>query len=133
MAGKGGRTRTTRPKGSGYGVGGPAGGDGWGGPARGGGDRPARPFETGNKVAKVGRRPDRDQRRAEREAASGQLEDTLWHLAFHATNEMTQVRAAVQLHAIYVGRPVARVITAEDDGLGDLNDDEIRDELDQFR
>ena len=131
MAGKGGRTRTTRPKGNGYGIGGPAGGDGWGGPARGGGDRPAQPFTVGNQAAKV-KRPDRAERRAAREAASEQMEEILWHLAHHATNEMTQVRAAVQLHAIYAGHPVARTVTVEVDGLADLSDDEIREWMDQL-
>lgn len=115
----------------GWGIGGPAGGDGWGGSARGGGDRPGQPFELGNQVAKV-RRPDRDQRRAAREAASERLEEALWHLAHHATNEMTQVRAAAQLHAIYAGNPVARTVTAEADGLDALTDAELRDELDRL-
>ena len=128
MAGKGGRTRTTRPKGNGAGIGGPAGGDGWGGPAKGGGNRPAEPFEVSNQAAaKV--RPDRAQRRAAREAASERLEEALWHLARHATNEMTQVRAAVQLHAIYSGHPIARSVTVEVDGLADLTDAELREEL----
>ncbi len=131
MAGKGGRTRTTRPKDGGSGIGGPAGGDGWGGPARGGGERPAQPFEAGNQVAKA-KRPDRDQRRAAREAASERLEDALWHLAQHATNHMTQVRAAAQLHAIYTGHPVARTVTVEVDGLDALTDADLRDELDRL-
>lgn len=49
----------------------------------------------------------------------------LWHLAYHATNEMTQVRAATQLHAIYAGRPAARAITLEVDGLDALSDEEL--------
>ncbi len=131
MAGKGGRTRTPRPKGGGSRIGGPAGGDGWGGPARGGGERPAQPFEAGNQVAKA-KRPDRDQRRAAREAASERLEDALWHLAQHATNQMTQVRAAAQLHAIYTGHPVARTVTMEVSSLDVLTDAELRDELDRL-
>ncbi|MGI4943360.1 MAG: hypothetical protein ACRYHQ_22815 [Janthinobacterium lividum] len=130
MAGKGGKTSTTRAKGGGYGVGGPAGGEGWGGPARGGGNRPAQPFAVGNQAAKA-KRPDRAERRAAREAASDRLEDALWHLAFHASNEMTQVRAAVQLHAICAGRPVARTITVEVDGLANLTDAELREALER--
>ena len=128
MAGKGGRTRTTRPKGSGPGIGGPAGGDGWGGPAKGGGGRTVQPFAVGNQAAKA-KRTDREQRRAAREAVSDRLEDVLWYLAHHATNQMTQVRAAVRLHAICTGHPVARTVTVEVGGLDALTDDDLREEL----
>jgi len=82
-------------------------------------------------VAKV-KRPDRAQRRAAREAASERLEDVLWYLAHHAANEMTQVRAAAQLHAIYTGHPVARTVTMEVSSLDALTDAELREELDRL-
>ncbi len=112
-------------------IGGPAGGDGWGGPAKGGGGRTVQPFAVGNQTAKD-KRPDREQRRAEREAASDRLEDVLWYLAHHATNQMTQVRAAVRLHAICTGHPVARTVVVEVDGLDALTDADLRDELDRL-
>ena len=102
MAGNGGKTRTTRSKGGEDGVSGPAGAAMAGaalprmaGPA-------GMSFKAGNQAAKI-KRPDRAQRQASREASPSRLEDALWHLAFHATNQMTQVRAAAQRHGTYIG------------------------------
>ncbi len=82
-------------------------------------------------MAKV-KRLDRDQRRAGQETASDLLEEALWHLAHYATNQMTQVQAAAQLHAIYTGHPVARTVTMEVSSLDALTDDDLREELDRI-
>lgn len=120
---RGGRRSTTRPKGSGPGCGSSS-GTGWGGPARGGDYRPARPFGLGN-AAGLAVHPDRQARAARRRQHAVELEDTLYHLAFHAGSQDVQVAAAARLHAIYEGRPVARNINATVDDLAVLSDDDL--------
>jgi hypothetical protein len=122
------------PKGStGTGHGGPAKGvgkgDGWGGPPSG---RPGkaliiegRPsFEPGNLHGMT--RNGKAERRAER---SEQMETVLYNLALGAEREETQMNAAVRLHAIYNGQPVAKVVSTSVDDVSDLSDDAIRAEL----
>ena len=101
------RSSTTRHgKGEGHG---PAKGAGTGGaahlfgPARGGGTREGFTSETGRAMGE-------DQVMLARIKAerSLMLEDHLFKLATGAEREDTQVSAAVRLHAIYNGTPVAR-------------------------
>ena len=118
------RSSTTRHgKGEGHG---PAKGAGTGGaahlfgPARGGGTR--EPF-----TSQTGRAMGEDkvmlaQMKAERTAM---LEDHLFKLATGAEREDTQVSAAVRLHAIYNGTPVARNLNVNTDDLSALSDAEL--------
>ncbi len=121
---RGGRRSTTRPRGNGAGCGFSS-GDGWGGPARGGGDRPARPFGVGNRAA-LAVRPDRRERAEQRRQSTEEMEKLLYHLALHAEREETQLAAAVRLHDIYEGAPVAMAVTVQVDDLTGLSDDELR-------
>lgn len=126
---RGGRRSTTRPKGSGPGCGSSS-GAGWGGPARGGDHRPARPFGLGN-AAGLAVHPDRQARAARRRQHAEELEDTLYHLAFHAGSQDVQVAAAARLHAIYEGHPVAQAVIASVEGTESLSDAELRALLDR--
>src|SRR6476646_6856394 len=110
-------------------------GDGWGGPARGAGvPDENRPFDSeSGRAAAAKRIADReaglmskaDNRRQRSEA----LENRLYELAFGAEREETQVAAAVKLHAIYNGSPVARNLNVQADDISQLSDDELRAEL----
>lgn len=113
--------RTTR-----YGVG--AGqGEGWGGPARGCGRSPV--LIPGQPAAKRARSAVKAQRREELIA---ELEDMLFDLAMNAERAETRIAAAVRLHAIYMGPPVARVVTVRADELSHMTDQELRGELERL-
>ncbi len=113
------------PKGGGFGCG-PSRGPGWGGPARGGDYRPPQPFGLGNTAFRAVH-PDRQARSARRRQHAEQLEDTLYDLALNAESQDIQVAAAARLHAIYEGRPVARVVGASaEKGTALLSDGELR-------
>src|SRR5690349_1991330 len=114
---------------------GPGQGDGWGGPARGAGNGNKRGvFSTESARAAVTKQhADReagimskaDIRRQRTEA----LENLLYELAHTAERQETQVSAAVKLHAIYNGQPVARNLNVQADDISQLSDDELRAEL----
>ena len=127
---RGGRRSTTRPRGNGVGCG-FSGGDGWGGPARGGGNRPAQPFGAGNGAA-LAIRPDRRERAERRRQSTKEMEELLYHLALHAEREETQLAAAVRLHDLYEGAPVAIAVTVPVNDLAGLSDDELRQMLADF-
>ncbi len=101
-------------------------GDGWGGPAKGLGRGSPPMLIPGCGKAK---RESAISRREEREARAEELEDILLHLARYAEREETQVVACVKLHAILVGHPVARQVTAPDDDVASMTDAELYDEL----
>jgi hypothetical protein len=107
-------------------------GTGWGGPARGASQSQAEKassFTSSNQPVEPGARWDR---RREREVRTQQLEDMLFALAGRAEREETRVTAAVKLHAIYNGQPVARNITLNTDDVSDLSDEQLRAELERF-
>ena len=121
---KGGRTKSTRPKGNG-----PGQGAGWGGPARGASDKVVRGPDalTAGPPTDPERATAQDRRKLKEERVAV-LEDTLFELA--TTGEaMTRINAATRLHAIYEGQPVARQITHTVDEVAKLSDDDIRSEL----
>ena len=113
-------------------------GQGWGGPAKGAGRPiPLKAWDSRSETRQTipGGRGDevkmktRAERRAIRQERAEALEDHLYKLALSAEREETQVTAAARLHAIYEGQPVARNITATVDDIGQLSDDDLRDEL----
>lgn len=110
-------------------------GEGWGGPARGvgNGSNPHILTSENSREMTARREADRaaglmskaDVRRQRTEA----LEDLLYDKAFHAGDEGTQINAAVKLHAIYNGQPIARNVNVQADDISQLSDDELRAEL----
>lgn len=104
-------------------------GDGWGGPAKGAGrGGPAKPFTKD--FQPPSKAPDGD-KKALRRIRTEQLEDMLFSLAEAAQREETRISAAVRLHAIYNGQPVARNINVNTDDVANLSDDELRAELER--
>jgi hypothetical protein len=110
-------------------------GDGWGGPPRGTGNgnqrgifnsenaRAAATKKITNQEAGVMSKADIRRQRTE------ELENLLYDLAHNAEREETKVSAAVKLHAIYNGQPVARNLNMQADDISQLSDDELRAEL----
>jgi hypothetical protein len=119
----------------GGGCNGPGQGDGWGGPARGSGhgsergvfncetSRAAVAKQHANREAGLMSKADIRRQRTE------ELEAILYRLAVGAEREETQISAAVKLHAIYNGQPVARNLNVQVDDVSQLTDDELRAEL----
>lgn len=97
-------------------------GDGWGGPARGSGRGSAALLIPGCDGSK---RPIGRSRRELREERAEALEDLLFHLAMHAEREETQIVAAVKLHEIICGPPVARQVVEDMDDYSHLTDAEL--------
>jgi hypothetical protein len=117
------------PRGNGVGK-----GDGWGGPAKGGGGNERKPFTT-NSPTRVthtitdGTPPPLSDRKALRRQRTELLEDMLFDIAEKSERDETRVSAAVRLHAIYNGQPVARNLNVNTDDIANLSDDELRAEL----
>jgi hypothetical protein len=113
---------------------GPGKGDGWGGPAKGGGTGTRKPFtaDSETRVTHIitdGKPPPLSDRKALRRQRTEALEDILFDIAGASERDETRVSAAVRLHAIYNGQPVARNINVNTDDIANLTDDELRAEL----
>lgn len=67
-----------------------------------------------------------------KEERTEDLEDLLYDLALNAERTETRITAAVRLHAIYNGSPVARQITASVDDLESMSREELEAELDRL-
>lgn len=106
-------------------------GEGWGGPAKGGGDRPAKPFTAASETRVTHPLPPAplSDRKALRRQRTEELEDILQSIARNSDRDETRVSAAVRLHAIYNGQPVARNLNINVDDIANLSDDELRAEL----
>lgn len=124
-------SKTTRRVGNGPGRGGPAKGAGgselWGGPAKGAGNGPAKPFtaDSPRPTYAPGASPKKD----DRAARSRDLEDMLFDLATNSEKEDTRINAAVRLHAIWNGQPVAKNINLSVDDVRSLSDADLAAEL----
>ncbi len=104
-------------------------GDGWGGPAKGAGRGSPPLLIPGLDAAKRDRALTRQALKEER---TEDLEDLLYDLALNAERTETRITAAVRLHAIYNGSPVARQITASVDDLESMSREELEAELDRL-
>lgn len=126
--------KATRRVGNGPGHGGPAKGSGgpelWGGPAKGpgrGGD--AQPFTADSPTRTAPRTLNSAERRLLRAERTARLEDMLFELAEQSEKDETRVLAAVRLHAIMNGQPVATNINLGADDVSGLTDNELAAEL----
>lgn len=109
-------------------------GDGWGGPAKGGGGNPLKPFtaDSPTRVTHIitdGIPAPLSDRKAIRRQRTEQLEQILYDIAGQSDRDETRVSAAVRLHAIYNGQPVARNLNINVDDISNLSDAELRAEL----
>jgi len=110
-------------------------GDGWGGPAKGAGaSRAPKPFTADSETRVThptadGTMPPLSDRKALRRQRTEQLEEILHSIALKSDRDETRVSAAVRLHAIYNGQPVARNLNINVDDIANLSDDELRAEL----
>ena len=110
---------------------GPGQGDGWGGPANGVWEKlipQTRMYQPGEKPDVTVTQSSKE-KRLKRQQRAERMETIIENLALNAEREETQLAAAVKLHAIDVGLPVARVINTTEENVGALTDDELNREL----